>query len=120
MEQVLEDEAERQRRADRSNSFAGATITDYSVWEVAQLLRLPGFQGRNVVIAAECPMFGKQASSLESAPSCAPSTSSPRGACLPDIQVGIGAGRIERQNVTRCSNSSKGKPSTGRGQPPVP
>jgi hypothetical protein len=66
MQQVLEDEAE--RAALTEALLDGRTITDYSVWEVAQLLRLP-LSGPYVVIAAECPILGKQAE-----PMCARTT----------------------------------------------
>ncbi|MDT5291615.1 MAG: hypothetical protein QOF88_6504, partial [Mycobacterium sp.] len=56
MHQVLDDEAERAALAEAL--LDGRTITDYSVWEVAQLLRLP-LSGPYVVIAAECPTLGK-------------------------------------------------------------
>jgi PucR C-terminal helix-turn-helix domain/GGDEF-like domain len=56
--QVLEDEAERAALAEAL--LDGRTLTDYTVWEVAQLLRLP-ISGPYVVIAATCPTVGKQA-----------------------------------------------------------
>jgi PucR C-terminal helix-turn-helix domain/GGDEF-like domain len=57
-QQVLEDEAE--RAALTEALVDGRTLTDYTVWEVAQLLRLP-ISGRYVVVAASCPTVGKQA-----------------------------------------------------------
>ena len=56
--QVLEDEAE--RAALTEALLDGRTLTDYAVWEVAQLLRLP-LSGPYLVIAAACPVVGKQA-----------------------------------------------------------
>ena len=56
MHQVLEDEAE--RAALTEALLDGRTITGYSVWEVAQLLRLP-LSGPYVVIAAQCPTLGE-------------------------------------------------------------
>ena len=84
-QQVLEDEAE--RAALTEALLDGRTLTDYTVWEVAQLLRLP-ISGPYVVIAATCPTVGKQA-----LPGI---TAKLRGAdifsawrLLPDLQVGI-------------------------------
>lgn len=57
-QQVLEDEAE--RAALTEALLDGRNLTDYAVWEVAQLLRLP-ISGPYVVIAATCPTVGKQA-----------------------------------------------------------
>src|SRR6202012_5648189 len=83
--QVLEDEAE--RAALTEALLDGRTLNDYTVWEVAQLLRLP-ISGPYVVIAATCPTVGKQA-----LPGI---TAKLRGAdifsawrLLPDLQVGI-------------------------------
>jgi hypothetical protein len=85
MQQVLEDEAE--RAALTEALLDGRTITDYSVWEVAQLLRLP-LSGPYVVVAAECPTLGKQALPGISAKLRAVDIFS-AWRLLPDIQVGI-------------------------------
>ncbi|MDT5096772.1 MAG: hypothetical protein QOC76_509 [Mycobacterium sp.] len=85
MHQVLDDEAE--RAALTEALLDGRTITDYSVWEVAQLLRLP-LSGPYVVIAAECPALGKQALPGISAKLRAVDIFS-AWRLLPDIQVGI-------------------------------
>ena len=116
MHQVLEDEAE--RAALTEALLDGRTITDYSVWEVAQLLRLP-LSGPYVVIAAECPTLGKQALPGISAKLRSIDIFS-AWRLLPDIQVGIAQvpssstrdamlELIERQAIKRV-----------RGQPPVP
>jgi hypothetical protein len=83
--QVLEDEAE--RAALTEALLDGRTLTDYTVWEVAQLLRLP-ISGPYMVIAATCPTVGKQAlpgitAKLRSADIFS------AWRLLPDIQVGI-------------------------------
>jgi hypothetical protein len=58
MHQALEDEAE---RSALTEALLQARITDdRSLWEVAQLLRLPQ-KGPYVVIAAQCATVGKQA-----------------------------------------------------------
>jgi hypothetical protein len=58
MQQVLDDEAE---RSALNEALLQARLTDdRSLWEVAQLLRLPQ-KGPYVVIAAKCPTVGKQA-----------------------------------------------------------
>ena len=58
MHQALADEAE---RSALTEALLQARITDdRSLWEVAQLLRLPQ-KGPYVVIAAQCPSVGKQA-----------------------------------------------------------
>ena len=85
MHQVLEDEAE--RAALTEALLDGRHITDYSVWEVAQLLRLP-LSGPYAVIAAECPTLGKQALPGISAKLRAVDIFS-AWRLLPDIQVGI-------------------------------
>jgi hypothetical protein len=85
MHQVLDDEAE--RAALTEALLDGRTITDYSVWEVAQLLRLP-LSGPYVVIAAECPALGKQALPAISAKLRSIDIFS-AWRLLPDIQVGI-------------------------------
>jgi hypothetical protein len=85
LHQVLEDEAE--RAALTEALLDGRTITDYSVWELAQLLRLP-LSGPYVVIAAECPILGKQAlPGISGKLRCVDIFSAWR--LLPDIQVGI-------------------------------
>jgi hypothetical protein len=112
MHQVLEDEAE--RAALTEALLDGRTITDYSVWEVAQLLRLP-LSGPYVVIAAECPTLGKQALPEISAKLRAVDIYS-AWRLLPDLQVGIAQvpssrkrdtmlGLIERQAVKRVGVS---------------
>ena len=83
--QVLEDEAE--RAALTEALLDGRILTDYTVWEVAQLPRLP-ISGPYVVIAASCPTLGKQAlpgitAKLRSADIFS------AWRLLPDIQVGI-------------------------------
>jgi hypothetical protein len=85
MHQVLEDEAE--RAALTEALLDGRTITDYGVWEVAQSLRLP-LSGPYVVIAAECPILGKQALPGISAQLRAIDIFS-AWRLLPDLQVGI-------------------------------
>jgi hypothetical protein len=58
MQQALEDETE---RSALTEALLQARITDdRSLWEVAQLLRIPQ-KGPYVVIAAQCPSVGKQA-----------------------------------------------------------
>jgi sugar diacid utilization regulator len=112
LHQVLEDEAERAALAEAL--LDGRNITDYSVWEVAQLLHLP-LSGPYIVIAAECPTFGKQA-----LPGIAAKL---RGIeifsawrLLPDLQVGVAqvasSGKrsamlelIERQAIKRVGVS---------------
>jgi hypothetical protein len=84
-QQVLEDEAE--RAALTEALVDGRTLTDYTVWEVAQLLRLP-ISGPYVVVAATCPTVGKQAlpgitAELRSADIFS------AWRLLPDIQIGI-------------------------------
>ena len=112
MHQVLDDEAE--RAALTEALLDGRTITDYSVWEVAQLLRLP-LSGPYVVIAAECPIVGKQALPGISAQLRAVDIFS-AWRLLPDLQVGIAQvpsssrrdsmlGLIERQAVKRVGVS---------------
>ena len=87
MQQVLEDEAERAALAEAL--LDGRAVTDYSVWEVAQLLRLP-LSGPYMVIAAECPALGKQAlPGISAKLRCVDVYSAWR--LLPDIQVGIAA-----------------------------
>jgi len=85
MQQILDDEAE--RAALTEALLDGRNITDYSVWEVAQLLRLP-LSGPYVVIAAQCPILGKQAlPGISAKLRCVDIFSAWR--LLPDLQVGI-------------------------------
>jgi hypothetical protein len=84
-QQVLEDEAE--RAALTEALLDGRNLTDYAVWEVAQLLRLP-ISGPYVVIAATCPTVGKQAlPGINAMLRSADIFSAWR--LLPDIQIGI-------------------------------
>jgi PucR C-terminal helix-turn-helix domain/GGDEF-like domain len=85
MHQVLEDEAE--RAALTEALLDGRTITAYSIWEIAQLLRLP-LSGPYMVIAAECPTVGKHALPGISGKLRAVDIFS-AWRLLPDIQVGI-------------------------------
>jgi PucR C-terminal helix-turn-helix domain/GGDEF-like domain len=83
--QVLEDEAE--RAALTEALLDGRTLTDYTVWDVAQLLRLP-ISGPYLVVAAACPAIGKQAlpgitAKLRSADIFS------AWRLLPDLQIGI-------------------------------
>jgi PucR C-terminal helix-turn-helix domain/GGDEF-like domain len=85
MQMVVDDEAERSALAE---ALLQARITDdRSLWEVAQLLRLPQ-KGPYVVIAAKCPSVGKQA-----LPGIAAMLRSvdvfSAWRLLPDLQVGI-------------------------------
>jgi hypothetical protein len=83
--QVLEDEAE--RAALTEALLDGRNLTDYAVWEVAQLLRLP-ISGPYMVIAANCPTVGKQAlPGITAMLRSADIFSAWR--LLPDIQIGI-------------------------------
>ena len=59
-QQVLEDEAE--RAALTEALVDGRTLTDYTVWEVAQLLRLP-ISGPYVVVAASLSNCGQAGAS---------------------------------------------------------
>jgi hypothetical protein len=83
--QVLEDDAE--RAALTEALLDGRTLTDYTVWEVAQLLRLP-LSGPYLVIAAACPVVGKQALPGITAKLRAADIYS-AWRLLPDLQVGI-------------------------------
>jgi hypothetical protein len=84
-QQVLEDEAE--RAALTEALVDGRTLTEYTVWEVAQLLRLP-ISGPYVVVAASCPTVGKQAlPGITAMLRSADIFSAWR--LLPDIQIGI-------------------------------
>jgi hypothetical protein len=123
MHQVLDDEAE--RAALTEALLDGRTITDYSVWEVAQLLRLP-LSGPYVVIAAECPTLGKQALPAISAKLRSIDIFS-AWRLLPDIQVGIAQvpssstrdtmlELIERQAIKRVGVSPQFHELTNTGQ----
>jgi hypothetical protein len=85
MQQVLDDEAERSALAEAL--LEGRVIDDRSMWEIAQLLRLPQ-KGPYVVIAAVCPAVGKQA-----LPGIVPMLRSAdvfsAWRLLPDLQIGI-------------------------------
>src|SRR5246127_1101285 len=84
-QQVLEDEAE--RAALTEALVDGRTLTEYTVWEVAQLLQLP-ISGPYVVVAASCPTVGKQAlPGITAMLRSADIFSAWR--LLPDIQIGI-------------------------------
>ena len=110
--QVLEDEAE--RAALTEALLDGRNLTDYAVWEVAQLLRLP-ISGPYVVIAATCPTVGKQAlPGITAMLRSADIFSAWR--LLPDIQIGIAhvsteskrdavVELLERQSTTRVGVS---------------
>jgi len=96
MQQVLEDEAE--RAALTEALLDGRHITDYSIWELAQLLRLP-LTGPYMVIAAECPILGKQAlPGINSMLRAVDIFSAWR--LLPDIQVGIAQIASKRKRDT--------------------
>ena len=84
-QQVLEDEAE--RAALTEALVDGRTLDDYTVWEVAQLLRLPT-SGPYVVVAASCPTVGKQALPGITAKLRSVDIFS-AWRLLPDIQIGI-------------------------------
>jgi sugar diacid utilization regulator len=84
-QQVLEDEAE--RAALTEALVDGRTLTEYTVWEVAQLLRLP-ISGPYVVVAASCPTVGKQALPGITAMLRSVDIFS-AWRLLPDIQIGI-------------------------------
>jgi hypothetical protein len=85
MQEVLEDEAE--RAALTEALLEGRIFEDRTVWDIAQLLRIPQ-RGPYVVVAAEVPTVGKQplrgiASMLSSV------DVSSAWRLLPDLQVGI-------------------------------
>jgi sugar diacid utilization regulator len=85
IQQVLDDETE---RSALTEALLQARITDdRSLWEVAQLLRLPQ-KGPYVVVAAACPAVGKQA-----LPGIAPMLRSldvfSAWRLLPELQAGI-------------------------------
>jgi DNA-binding PucR family transcriptional regulator len=85
MQQVLEDEAERAALAEAL--LEGRIFDDRSIWEIAQLLRLPQ-RGPYIVIAAESPAVGKQA--LRGIAGMLNSLDvSSAWRLLPDLQIGI-------------------------------
>lgn len=85
MHQALEDEAERAALAEAL--LEGRLSGDYTLWEVAQLLRIP-LQGPYLVVAAATPSTGKQA--LPGIASMLPSIQVfSAWRLLPDLQIGI-------------------------------
>jgi len=78
-QEVLDDEAE--KAALTEALLDGRLSTQASLWEVADLLRLPT-RGPYVVVAAQAPSVGKQASRV-SRPNCAAWTCIQRGAFCP-------------------------------------
>jgi hypothetical protein len=85
MQQVLEDEAERAALAEAL--LKGRIFDDRSIWEIADLLRLPS-RGPYVVIAAESPVVGKQAvRGIAGMLNSVDVSSAWR--LLPDLQIGI-------------------------------
>ena len=85
VQQVLEDEAERAALAEAL--LEGRIFDDRSIWEVADLLRLPS-SGPYVVVAAESPVVGKQAlRGIAGMLSSVDVSSAWR--LLPDLQIGI-------------------------------
>lgn len=85
MQQALEDEAERAALAEAL--LEGRIFDDRSIWEIAELLRLPS-RGPYVVIAAESPTVGKQAlRGIAGMLSSVDVSSAWR--LLPDLQIGI-------------------------------
>lgn len=85
IQQVLEDEAERAALAEAL--LEGRIFDDRTIWEIAELLRLPS-RGPYVVIAAESPMVGKQAVRGIAAMLSSVDVSS-AWRLLPDLQIGI-------------------------------
>jgi hypothetical protein len=84
-QQILEDEAERAALAEAL--LEGRIFDDRSIWEIAELLRLPS-RGPYVVIAAESPVVGKQAvRGIAGMLSSVDVSSAWR--LLPDLQIGI-------------------------------
>jgi hypothetical protein len=84
-QQVLEDEAERAALAEAL--LEGRIFDDRSIWEIAEMLRLPS-RGPYVVIAAEPPVVGKQAvRGIAGMLSSVDVSSAWR--LLPDLQIGI-------------------------------
>jgi hypothetical protein len=85
VQQVLEDEAERAALAEAL--LEGRIFDDRTIWEIAELLRLPS-RGPYVVIAAESPIVGKQAvRGIAGMLSSVDVSSAWR--LLPDLQIGI-------------------------------
>jgi DNA-binding PucR family transcriptional regulator len=84
-QQVLDDEAERAALAEAL--LEGRIFDDRSIWEIADLLRLPS-RGPYVVIAAESPVVGKQAIRGISGMLSSVDVSS-AWRLLPDLQIGI-------------------------------
>ena len=85
VQQVLEDEAERAALAEAL--LEGRIFDDRTIWEIAELLRLPS-RGPYVVIAAESPVVGKQAvRGIAGMLSSVDVSSAWR--LLPDLQIGI-------------------------------
>ena len=85
LRQALEDEAE--RAALTEALLNGRLLDSRTVWEVAQLLRIP-HRGPYVVVAAQSPMIGKQALPAISAKLRSLDIYS-AWRLLPDIQIGI-------------------------------
>ena len=83
--QLIEDEAE--RAALTEALLEGKALGDYSLWDVAQLLRIPS-RGPYAVVTAALPMLGRQA-----LPGLAPRLRSldifSAWRLLPDLQIGI-------------------------------
>ncbi|AQA06532.1 hypothetical protein BVC93_19440 [Mycobacterium sp. MS1601] len=85
MQQVLDDEAERAALAEAL--LEGRLSRDHSLWEVAQLLRIPA-DGPYIVVAASVPMIGRQA--LPGVASMLRSIDVfSAWRLLPDVQIGI-------------------------------
>lgn len=85
MHQAIEDEAERSALAEAL--FEGRLSADYSLWDVAQMLHLPG-HGPYAIVAAALPALGRQA-----LPGVEPLLRSldvfSAWRLLPDLQMGI-------------------------------
>jgi hypothetical protein len=85
LQQALDDEAE--RAALTEALLNGHVLEDQTVWDVAELLRIP-HQGPYVVVAAESPVVGKHALPVISAQLRSVDIFS-AWRLLPDIQIGI-------------------------------
>jgi hypothetical protein len=85
LQQALEDEAE--RAAMTEALLNGHILEDRTVWDIAELLRIP-HRGPYVVVAAESPMVGKHALPVISAQLRSMDIYS-AWRLLPDIQIGI-------------------------------
>jgi hypothetical protein len=85
LQQALDDEAE--RAAMTEALLNGHLLEDRTVWDIAELLRIP-HQGPYVVVAAESPMVGKHALPVISAQLRSVDIFS-AWRLLPDIQIGI-------------------------------